>query len=74
MVPPCALTMPWLTESPSPVPLPTSFEVKNGSKMRFRFSSGIPQPVSMIEISTIVDRVGAGLRATAASGGDGCGP
>ena len=53
IAPPCALTMPWLTDKPRPVPLPTSFEVKNGSKMRCRFFSGMPQPVSMIEISTI---------------------
>ena len=33
--------------------MPTPFEVKNGSKMRFRFSSAIPQPVSAIETSTI---------------------
>src|SRR5450756_3046606 len=53
ITPPWALTMPWLTDSPSPVPLPTSFEVKKGSKIRLRFFSGIPQPVSTIEISTM---------------------
>jgi hypothetical protein len=27
ITPPCASTMPWLTDSPRPVPLPTSFEL-----------------------------------------------
>ena len=49
IAPPWALTMPWLTDRPSPVPLPTSLVVKNGSKIRCRFSSGMPQPVSMID-------------------------
>ena len=37
--------------SPWPVPLPTSLVVKNGSKMRSRFSCGIPQPLSAKRIS-----------------------
>ncbi len=31
IVPPCASTIRWATERPSPVPLPGSFVVKNGS-------------------------------------------
>ena len=48
--PPRPLTMPWQIERPSPVPTPTGFVVKNGSKMRGRTSGGMPAPVS--EIST----------------------
>ena len=44
--PPCRVTMPCTTESPSPVPLPASLVVKNGSKMRSRIASGMPSPVS----------------------------
>ncbi len=33
-------------DRPSPVPLPTSFVVKNGSKTRARVSSSMPVPVS----------------------------
>jgi hypothetical protein len=33
---------------PSPVPSPTGFVVKNGSKMRVWTSGGIPSPVSAI--------------------------
>src|SRR5207248_2230381 len=44
--PPCAVTIPWLMASPSPVPWPTSFVVKNGSKMRSRTSAGMPDPSS----------------------------
>ena len=49
MVPPCLSTT---TERamayPCPVPLPISFVVKKGSKMRVRMCSGIPAPVSCI--------------------------
>ena len=34
--PPSARTMPWQIESPSPVPTPWGFVVKNGSKIRSR--------------------------------------
>ena len=34
-VPPCVCTMPKLTLSPSPVPAPSGFVVKNGSNIRF---------------------------------------
>src|SRR5579872_3417031 len=39
MTPPCAVTIPCTTERPSPVPLPTSFVVKKGSKTRRRVVS-----------------------------------
>jgi len=44
--PPCSLTMLYVIESPSPVPVPTSFVVKNGSKTRLAILAGIPGPVS----------------------------
>src|SRR5439155_125538 len=44
--PPCSLRMLYVIESPSPVPVPTSFVVKNGSKMRCSTSRAIPGPVS----------------------------
>src|ERR1700682_3835313 len=37
---------------PSPVPLPTSLVVKNGSKTRSRTSGGIPKPGSMTDTFT----------------------
>ena len=40
IVPPWALTMPWQTESPIPVPAPGGLVVKNGSKIRLRSSGG----------------------------------
>jgi hypothetical protein len=36
--------------SPSPVPLPTSLVVKNGSKIYFLVSSFMPMPVSVAAI------------------------
>src|SRR6185437_7064231 len=38
------------TSRPSPVPLPIPFVVKKGSKMLLLISSGMPGPLSMIEI------------------------
>ena len=52
IVPLCASMMRWQMAKPRPVPLP--FVVKNGSKTRFRFSSGIPLPVSETHILTQV--------------------
>ena len=46
MSPPWPFTMPWTTERPSPVPSPTGFVVKNGSKIRRRISGRMPWPVS----------------------------
>src|SRR3990172_2044964 len=50
--PPWSSMMPWLTARPSPVPLPTGFVVKKGSKSFSRFSSLIPGPVSLNSTST----------------------
>src|SRR5262249_30599696 len=44
--PPWARMILYATWSPSPVPFPTGFVVKKGSKMRVRFSRGMPQPLS----------------------------
>ena len=38
--------VPWQMERPSPVPTPTGFVVKKGSKMRLIRLAGIPAPVS----------------------------
>ena len=53
MLPPLCFTMPYAVLSPSPVPLPVSFVVKNGSKMRACVSSSIPTPVSLTVSSTL---------------------
>jgi hypothetical protein len=37
---------------PSPVPLPTGFVVKNGSKTRLFTSAGIPDPLSVTRTTT----------------------
>src|SRR6266478_5202255 len=42
--PPWSVTMPCATESPRPVPSPTSLVVKNGSKMCGRASALMPRP------------------------------
>ena len=51
MKPPWLRTIVSAVESPSPVPLPVSFVVKNGSKMRLMTSEGMPAPVS-VTVST----------------------
>ena len=43
------------TLSPSPVPFPTGFVVKNGSKILLAMSSGIPGPLSNISQMTWSD-------------------
>ena len=50
--PPNRVRMPWQIESPSPVPRPTGLVVKNGSNSRDMCSAEMPQPVSLIAIST----------------------
>ena len=40
-------------DSPIPVPSPTDFVVKNGSKMRSRMFRGTPGPLSEIVISAL---------------------
>ena len=44
--------MPDTMHSPSPVPLPMSLVVKNGSKIRSRISGGMPTPLSPIVTTT----------------------
>src|SRR5262249_48846461 len=46
MSPPDCFTIPYAVESPSPVPRPGSFVVKNGSKICAIVSCDIPWPVS----------------------------
>jgi len=46
MNPPDCFTIPYTVARPNPVPLPGSFVVKNGSKMRALVCSSIPIPVS----------------------------
>ena len=50
--PPCSCTIAYATVSPRPVPLPTSFVVKNGSKIFRCTSSGTPGPSSFTSSST----------------------
>ena len=45
--PPLCFTMPNTVDRPRPVPLPCSFVLKNGSKMRARGAASIPTPVSV---------------------------
>ena len=45
--PPDCLTIPCTVDNPRPVPLPTAFVVKNGSKMRSRVAMSMPVPVSV---------------------------
>jgi hypothetical protein len=52
--PPCASAIPRLTDSPSPVPSPTNFVVKNGSKIRAAASRGTPGPSSAISTNTVL--------------------
>src|SRR5262249_38874493 len=50
MQPPCRRMISPLMLSPSPVPRPGIFVVKNGSKMRERCSSAMPRPESLIRM------------------------
>jgi len=52
IVPPCCFTIPYTVASPSPVPFPCPFVVKNGSKMCACVSSSIPVPVSLTDSIT----------------------
>src|SRR5690349_13203351 len=52
MSPPLCLTMPYTVERPSPVPLPGSLVVKNGSNTRVRVASSMPVPVSVTASTT----------------------
>src|SRR5207247_944660 len=52
MCPPCSRTTSAVIQSPRPTPLPDAFVEKNGSKIRPRASSAMPEPVSATEICT----------------------
>src|SRR4029078_383846 len=52
MSPSCQRTMRRAMSRPRPVPWPIGFVVKNGSKMRFMFSAGIPGPSSTMRTTT----------------------
>src|SRR5262249_45161376 len=58
IVPPCCFTtMSWLIDSPSPVPSPAGFVVKNGLKIFSWMSGRMPVPLSRIRISTLSPRL-----------------
>src|SRR5437764_455990 len=59
MCPPDCRTMPYTVARPSPVPLPTSLVVKNGSNRWALTSSVMPEPVS----PTVSTTYGPGLAA-----------
>ena len=50
--PSCCLMIPYTVDNPSPVPLPSFFVVKNGSKILCRVASSIPAPLSEIDTTT----------------------
>ena len=52
MRPPCSRTMPWLIESPRPVPSPSGLVVKNGSNTCAASASDIPGPSSATSTAT----------------------
>ena len=52
--PPCCWMIPYDTLKPRPVPSPTFFVVKNGSKIRGTTSRGMPGPLSATVITTQV--------------------
>jgi len=57
IVPPCCFTtMSWLKDSPSTVPSPAGFVVKNGLKIFSWMSVGIPVPLSRMRTSTLSPR------------------
>ena len=47
MKPPACCTIPYTVARPSPVPLPGSLVVKNGSKILALVASSMPTPVSL---------------------------
>ena len=59
--------MPKTVARPSPVPLPGSFVVKNGSKMRAKFSGAMPQPVSVTRRQTWRPGEASGIAAASSS-------
>src|SRR5438876_56141 len=71
-VPRWAVTSSWTMERPRPVPEPGGLVVKNGSKMRERFSLVIPQPLSMTESSTRSPFRRAAIRTSPRCGSTAC--
>src|SRR5574341_215077 len=67
MYPPLCFTIPYTVASPSPVPLPTSFVVKNGSNMWAWTSGVIPAPVSLTASIACGPAGASGWAATKAS-------
>ena len=61
--PPCCLIIPKTVARPRPVPLPGSFVVKNGSKMRAKFPGAMPLPVSVTRRLTWRPGFASGSRA-----------
>ena len=47
MLPSWSWMMPWLSDSPNPVPWPGGLVVKKGSKIRPLISEGMPGPLSV---------------------------
>ncbi len=60
--PPDCLAKPKTWDSPSPVPWPTPFVVKNGSKIRSSASGAMPLPVSVTETATKSPRMAGWAR------------
>ena len=71
MKPPLCFTMPYTVARPRPVPLPTPFVVKNGSKMRAFVSASMPRPVSRIVERHERARLDLGAVSRGLLGGDG---
>jgi hypothetical protein len=67
MNPPWPLTMPRTVDSPSPVPLPNSLVVKNGSKIWSSTSGAMPVPVSATVSTTYGPGRASGSRRASAS-------
>ena len=51
--PPCLFTMPYESDSPRAVALPTGLVVKTDQRCGFMFSGKIPEPVWLMAISSI---------------------
>ena len=51
--PPCSTTVPYTAASPSPVPCPTGFVVKKGSKIRGSTSFGMGGPLFVMTAAVL---------------------
>jgi hypothetical protein len=65
-VPPLCATIPYAVASPSPVPSPNGFVVKNGSNTWVAVSASIPCPVSRTVSRTYGPRASGSRAATSA--------